>query len=359
MPWGIVTGAVTGMANFFANQSANERAMMIQQKNFQDWMNLNIPDPAEQKVALQRFVSQGELTPVMQQAIAQAPSEFKNIVTSSQNKAAQNKALSQLSQIGEQGGLRLQDKAALADARMDAITREKSGRAGIADEMARRGLSGSGYDVAARLSGQQGVADRESNAGLKVASDAQDRALQAIMSSGKMATDYRNQDFGEQAQKASAADRINAFNTANLRDVNAANVGAENATNAFNLQNKQRISDQNTSLSNAEQQYNKGLIQQNYENQMKRLEGATGQVKGMAESERKGGENLGNTISNIGGGVANYAAMEDYFNKKQASQNGDGYSAPSNIQSSLNKVKNGYDDDEDPYPSYAGGGYYG
>lgn len=358
MPWALAIGAVAGIGNYMASKSASDRAMMLQQQNFKQWMDMAIPDPEAQKVALERFVNQGELTPVMQKAIAQDPSAFQNIVTSSENKAAQNKALSQLSQIGEQGGLRLQDKAALQDAMLHGQAQEKANRLGIVDEMGRRGLSGSGYDVAARLSGQQGVADQQANSSLKVAANAQDRALQAIMGAGKMATDYRNQDFGEQAQKASAADRINAFNTANLRDVNAANVGAQNYSNEQNLKNKQRISDQNTSLSNSEQQYNKGLIQQQYDNELKRMAGASGQIAGMAASEREAGKALGNTISNIGGAASNYAAMDSYFNKKN-SANGSGYGemSPAN-QDAINRIKASNDDDEEKYPSYAGGGYY-
>ncbi len=342
MPWAaLALGAGAGIGNFIANKSANDRALMVQNKMFQDWMNLNIPDPAEQKVALQRFVSSGELTPVMQKAISQEPSAFEKIVKNSEYQGAQNRALSELANIGNEGGLRLQDKAALQDARLQATTRERADRLGIADEMGRRGLSGSGYDVAARLSGQQGVADQEANASLKVAANAQDRALQAILGAGKLAGDYRSQDFAEKGARASAEDRINAFNTANLRDVNASNTNAENYANEYNLKNKQRISDQNTTLSNAEQQFNKNLIQQQYDNQVKRLAGATGQAQGIAAGEREGGKILGNTISNIGGAAANYAAMDGYF--KNNSANGSGYSMPDNLRASVDKVK---DEDE-------------
>lgn len=340
------SGIISGIGNFLSNSSANDRAAALQDKVFQQWMQLHIPDPAEQKVAMERFVSQGQLTPVMQQAIAQSPTEFSKIVTSSQDKAAQNRALSELSNIGNQGGLRLQDKSALQDARLGAQTRERSNRLGVADEMSRRGLSGSGYDVAARLSGQQGTADQEANAGLKVAADAQNRALQSIMGAGKLAGDYRSQDFNEQSAKASAADKINAFNTANLRNVNAANTQAENYSNEANLKNKQKISDQNTTVSNAEQQYNKGLVQQQFDNQVKQLAGATGQANALAGTTQKGGQLLGNTISNVGSSLGNYAALDSYFSKKPASSaDGSGYSLPDNLKLSLNKAKD--DDDYD------------
>jgi hypothetical protein len=323
MPWGIASlgvGVVSGIANFLSNQSANDRAQMVQQQQFQKWMELNIPDPAEQKIALQNFVSQGTLSPKMQEAISQEPSEFSKIVTDSGNKAAQTRALSQLEDIGDSGGLRLQDKAALQDSMLSSQARDRGNRQGIAADMARRGMGGSGYDVAAQLQGLSTTSDQNANNSLKVAAGAQDRALQSILGAGDLATKYRTQDFGEQSAKATAADRINQFNTANLRDVNASNVGATNRASEMNLANSQRLSDQNTALANSQQMYNKNLLQQNYENQIKQLQGATGQSDKIAAGDRRTGELQGNAISNIGnsasqafGSLANADQQDKYW----------------------------------------------
>jgi hypothetical protein len=285
-------------------------------------MNLHVPDPAQQKVVLQKFVQQGQLDPILQKGIAQDPSAFTKIVTDAGQKAAQNKALSQLEQIGDQGGLRLQDKAALQDAMLKSQVAERSNRQGIASDMARRGLSGSGFDVASQLEGQQGVADQNSNSSLKIAADAQQRALDSIEKAGGLATQYRNQDFGEQAQKASAADKINAFNTANLRDVNAANVGLQNQAQQSNLAAKQKVADQNTEVQNKQDLYNSGLIQQQFDNSAKQLAGATGQFANQAKSIQSQGENIGNSISNAGTGINQALTAQqtsdfwnNYFNK--------------------------------------------
>lgn len=317
MPWAVALGAASGIGSYFANKSANDRANAISDEMMQKWLQLHIPDPVEQRLALEKFVTTGELTPAFEQAVAQDPSQFEQIVTNSEHSAAQNRALGELSKIGYDGGLRLEDKVALNDARAGSINREKAERMGIGDQMARRGMSGSGFDVAARLASQQGSADRESRASLQIASDAQQRALQAIMGAGNLASQYRTQGFNEQGQKATAADAINKFNTQNLRDVNSANVGSSNAANAYNFQNKQDISNKNTNLGNAEQQYNKGLQQQYYNNQMAQLKGASGHADNLAQGERIGGQLLGNTISNLGGAAADYATMEEYFKKKK------------------------------------------
>lgn len=296
-------GVISGIGNAIANASAAERAQMLLKQNMADWMAIQIPDPEELKVALDQFVQQGVLAPQLQQAIKQDPSAFEDIVGDTSYKAAQNRALGELENIGYEGGMRLQDKAALQDAMMEGQVADRSNRDAIASEMARRGLGGSGFEVASRLQSQQSGADRDSQNALKIAAQAQDRALSSIMGAGDMATKYRGQDFDEQAKKASAADQIAAFNTANMRDVNAANVGMQNRASEMNLAAKQDIANQNTQLKNQQQMYNKNLQQQNYENQLKRTAGATQQYGAQAATAMKAGENTGNAISNVGTGI--------------------------------------------------------
>lgn len=326
MPWvALIAAGVAAVGNIIANSTAADRAKMTLDQNFRDWMSVNIPDPDQQRVVLDRFVQQGQLDPVLQKAIAQEPTEFKNIVTDAKQKAAQTKALSQLEEIGEEGGLRLQDKAALQDAQMDAQVAERSNREGIAADMARRGLGGSGFEVAAKLAGQQGGADRAANSSLKVAAMAQQRALDAIQGAGDLATKYRTQDFGEQGEKATAADRINAFNTANLRDVNAANTGLANRAQEMNLASKQDIANRNVETQNKQQMYNSGLAQQQFENQLKRTAGATGQYGNVAQAQMQQGQAQGNAFTNVGTGVSQAATAQqnqEFWDKYFASQKG-------------------------------------
>jgi hypothetical protein len=328
MPWVALGAAVAGgVGSYLANKSANDRAEMLQNQNLQNWVKINIPDPAEQKLALQRFVQEGTLDPKLESAIKADPSEFQKIVTDQKYKDAQNNALSQLQEIGNNGGLRLQDKAALQDAQQSSIDQERGSRMAIAQSMANRGMGGSGFELAAQLQAQQGGADRNARNSLSAAASAQDRALQAIMGSGNMATQYQNQDFNQQAQKASAADRINMFNTQNMQNVNNDNISSQNAAQAANLAAKQNISNQNTQLSNSEQQYNSQLLQQQFENEAKKAAGMGGQNQALANTAQQQGQNLGNTISNVALGISDTATANanqnywtDYFNKQKANQ---------------------------------------
>lgn len=316
--------AASGIANAAANMSAADRASAIQDKALQEWIKINIPNPEEQKLAMQRFVDVGEINPKLEQSIKQDPSQFEKITTSVSNRNAQNRALMELEQMGYDGGLRLQDKAALQDAQMEGQVRERANREAITADMSRRGMGGSGFEFASQLAAQQSGADRDAKSSLSVAAQAQERALQSIMGAGDMATKFRGQDFSEQSQKAQAADAINRFNTSSAQDVQQRNIGSQNRAQEMNVNEKQRIADANVNLGNQEQKYNKELIQQQFDNQAKIAAGKSGQYGQMANAEQQKGQAVGNAFSNIGqaGAAAaasqgNYDLMEEYFKKKK------------------------------------------
>lgn len=321
-----------GIANFFANKSAQERAQMLQDKGLQQWLSIHIPDPAQQQIALQKFVVQGVLDPKLEQAIQADPSAFTKIIDNQKYVAAQDRALGELEDIGHSGGLRLQDKAGLQDARMHAQVDDRAGRNAIAADMARKGQGGSGFEVAAQLQGQSAVADREGNASLKIAADAQDRALKSIEDAGSLAGQYQTQGFNRNSARAAAEDKINLFNTNNLQDVQQRNVGQVNHAAEMNLAQKQKTADQNTTQSNYEQEYNKKLAQQKFENDAKVAAGASGQYGAMANNAVKQGESEGNFYSNMAGGVSGAATAQagadfwdNYFKKKKGLDDGSIY----------------------------------
>jgi hypothetical protein len=306
--------ALGGIGNFIANMSAADRAAAMQSEAMQQWLNLNVPDPADQQVIFQKFVNEGQLDPVLEQAIAQDPSAFEKIQSDQASRQAQRRALAELENIGYSGGVRLSDRATLNDLQDQASAKARADRQNIDAEMARRGMANSGFSVASRLAANQAAADRNADSSLKVAGMAQDRALQAIMQAGELGGQINRQDFDQQAQKAQAADRINQFNTQNLRDVMAQNVAARNRAQEMNLANRQDISNKNVNLGNQQQQYNKELIQQNFENQAKKIAGSTGMTNAMAQTELQKGQAMGNMFSNLGQAGTGFAAAQDAQN---------------------------------------------
>ncbi len=320
MPWAAI-GAIGslggGIASLIGEQDANSRAQAAQDKAFQQYMALAIPDPAQQKIAMQMYVSQGKLDPRLETVIKQDPSAFEKIVTDSNTKSAQSRALQQLQDDANSGGMNLQDKAKLQEALITNQAHARAEQQGIAAQMAQRGLGGSGFDVAAKLQGQQSSQDAQAKSGLQAAADAQNRALQAIQSSGQLAGQMQAADYSQQAQRAAAADRINQFNTQNAQSVAGRNVDTQNAADKYNLDRQQQIANANVDLGNKQDIYNTGLIQQQYDNKLKQTAGATGQLDKMANTAAQSGQAASNFASNIGSGISQGAsALDDYFKKK-------------------------------------------
>jgi hypothetical protein len=124
---------------------------------------------------------------------------------------------------------------------------------------------------------QQAAEQAEARAAMAFAN--KQSALDKIANlSGQM----RTQDVGEQTQKAQAADLINQFNLQQRAGQTQRDLDRKNQAQAANLANKQAISNEGTNTRNMQEQYNKELIQQQYQNQVQKAGGAANamQAKG-------------------------------------------------------------------------------
>jgi hypothetical protein len=282
----------------------DDESKQYSQRALEELIKIKIPDPEQQKIALAQYYSTGQLSPEVENEIKADPSAFEQVVQNQKYSQAQNQALSQLQSLGEEGGLSLSDKADLQGQMIANANKDRANRSAITDEMARRGQLGSGMELQAQLSGAQSAGDRDAQARLQTLGGARDRALQAIQGSGELAGKLQNQDYQMQSDKASARDRINQFNTQNAQGVQQRNVAARNAAMAQNLENSQNIANSNIDLRNKQEQYNKGLAQQNFENQMQ-LSGAKanaymGQATQAANQSNKKNQQWGAVGSGLG-----------------------------------------------------------
>lgn len=296
---GSIIGGLIGNIASSDDRDASKSATLEALKQYQ---NLNIPTTQEQELALQQLVSQGQLTPEMLQTVLQGNSDYDNITTDPRLKDAQMTALAKLSKQGTEG-LTAMDRQAL-----DTITREnersvEAKNQQILQDMAARGQGGSGAELALQMKSAQAGADRASQQGMSVAAQAQQRALEATMNSANLAGSARSQDYNEQAQAAQARDAIARFNAANQQQVAATNVGAKNQAQASNLTSKQNIANQNVNIANQQQQYNKGLIQQQFNNQLTKANGVAGQQNNVANMYNNQANQTAAMWSGVGKGV--------------------------------------------------------
>jgi hypothetical protein len=208
----------------------------------------------EQKYLLERAYEQfGKIdAPALKEIAAQelGPSAMEGVKTDPALAGLQRESLDEMLRIGRSGGMTLEDKANLNDIRGQQARTTAAGNNRVREQMAARGISGGGAELAMSLANNQGAAQRASEGGLRVAADAQKRARDSIIEGGRMAGSMRGQDFGEQSQRASASDARTRYN-------------ADAKANA--------------------QRYNTGLAQQDFGNRMSLAQGRSGQLMGQAD----------------------------------------------------------------------------
>jgi hypothetical protein len=227
---GVATQIIGGLIAYYIAKGDREKARSLLEQAAQ-MAEVDLPE-------LERLVAEEV-----------GPSAFEDIKTDPALRDAQMAALDRLQQIDQEGGLLLADKANLNKVLGQTNRAAASQNAAVREDMAARGVGGSGAEMAMQLANNQAQAQRGGEQGLDIAAMAQQRALDAIMARGQLAGDVRGQDFGEQSQIAQAKDLISRYN-------------ADSRSKA--------------------KYHNAGLGQQHFDNQMRRNQGRAAAKKDMA-----------------------------------------------------------------------------
>ena len=176
---------------------------------------MSAPDRAKAEQLIQQATDEyGQLNvPDLERAVIQevGPTAFEKLQTDPRLKAAQYAALDRLEQSATEG-LTLEDKAAQNEAMRAAARQESAGRQRIAEDFAARGQLGGGAQLAMQLQNQQQGAERAYDTSMQTAANAQRRMFDAMMQSGKLASELRGQEFDEQSRIAQARDAVNRYN---------------------------------------------------------------------------------------------------------------------------------------------------
>lgn len=322
MPWlPLIAAGVSAAGGIAGNAIAagsRDKATQLQLDALKNIQNVNTPSLEEMKIALQQYIQQGQMTPEMEQIIAQDPSLMAAVSTDPRLKDAQMKSLLQTQDVAA-GGLRPEDIAALSSIRRGAEQSANSANEAVLQNMAQRGVLGSGDELAARLINNQQAANRENSAGLDVGATASRNALQAIRDAAAMASGMQSQEFSQGAQKASAQDAINRFNAMNAQNVQGVNVGARNQAQSANLAAKQTLANANVDTANKTQLYNKGLPQQIFQNNLNKAQVGANAASGAASAVNAQADRSANMAAGIGQGIGGaLTSYGDYANKQEA-----------------------------------------
>ena len=246
-----------------AGKSEMKSANRLMRDNIARLEAIGIPTIEAQKIALEAPELVGQL-----EAEALGPSRFEEIAMDPRLQAAQMAALEGITGVTEAGGL---------DAQARLNLEEGLGRVAGAEQARLQQLRedptlGQGQKLALQAQAIQGAGQGGRGVSLQTAAQAQQAKMAALAQQANMASGMQQQQLGLAGQKASAADVINQFNTQQRMNVQSQNLGA-----------RQAIANQAAATRNQQEMYNKGLIQQQFQNQMAKATGVTGAQSNLAQ----------------------------------------------------------------------------
>lgn len=290
---GGIAGMIEGRKGAKAMQQALAEARALAEQSVKEFEAIGIPKVEAQKLALQQPEVIGLL-----ESIELEPSALEEIMTDPRMQEKQRLALEGMEEVAEEGFTE-EDKARYEAMLAQAAGDRQAAQESVLQSMAERGALDSGSQLAAQLAAaQSGTAGARQQSLDLMASSAQAKrdALQRV---GQIATQMDETDYRRQLQEAQAQDAISRFNVANRQDVARQNLGT-----------RQRISETGTNVANRQQQYNKELLQQQYQNQMQRQQaianaraGVQSAITNQGQARIQAAQNRAQAFGQLGSGI--------------------------------------------------------
>lgn len=265
----------------------NKAAMKLQREQMNRLAAIDLPELEELKLTNPELVG-------LLEAEQLGPSAMEDIQLDPKLKGMQMQALEALQQRSETG-LTPEDKMAMEELMEGVGAQEKSQRAAIEQEMARKGMGDSGAALMSKLQSSQGSANQARQQARALAQQSSQARQQALAQMAQQASGMESADWQRQSGVASARDRIAAANAANRQQVSAQNLAA-----------RQAIANQQAALRNQETQYNIGRAQQQFQNELARAGAQGGVASNMSNiaAQTPQGPSTMQTIGTIAGGIA-------------------------------------------------------
>lgn len=215
--------------------------------------------------------------PVLQQMVAEQlpPSQQASVYADPGLQSTQSGALGELQNISDSGGMTQTDQVNNEMLQRDAAQRAQQQRQSIVNTLSRQGVQPGGVSAALQLGATQGQQEAGALAGAKTSADARRRATEAVLQKGQLAGQMRTQGFGEANSRAQAADQVA----------------------QYNAKAKERA-----------QNYNLGLPQQQYTNQIQRAQGVASANGAQANFSTQNANRNQGYWSDIGSGAGAAAA---------------------------------------------------
>ena len=174
--------------------------------------------------------------------------------------------------------------------------------AGVRNQMAMRGQSGSAMEAVLAAQGGQMGANRAQAAGLQAAQQAALQRLQGTQGVMAGASNIRGMDADVAGRNADIINKFNMYNTGNRNAVNMGNVDMTNAGNMRNINTRQGIAGQNTGINNRS-------LDRNDQNKLTDLQTTRDKKKTVYGYNQKAGENYSESLKRSGQAADSLVSM--------------------------------------------------
>jgi hypothetical protein len=175
----------------------------------------------------------------------QNPTLIKKTENMKMGADAEKKALRRFMDIGE-GDFDPVYQQRVKEARDRAQSEAQSRGASITQDFARRGIGGSGMELAAKMGASSQAMDRNAQMGMQAESQAYQNQLQALAQGASLGGQIQDRDIGLQSKNASIINDFNQRMSRRHQQWNQMRADQLNAADLRNIQEAQRIADQNT-----------------------------------------------------------------------------------------------------------------
>jgi hypothetical protein len=324
MVWGAVAGgALQAGASIYgarkagkAAEAAAAEAAALREEALAELRKVGIPDIEAQKIYLENPEMVWKFAPQLEQRYNDLQTAMTDIEVDPMLKDVQYQALEGIKERAEMG-LTPEERAEIENLRRGTAQQEQARQSGIVRNLEERGLSDSGVGLAARLASSQQASQQSSEEADRLAAMQFQAKQGALAQLANMGTTLREQSFGEQSKVASSKDLLSQFNREQQSALQQRNVGAMNEAELKRQSLLQAQADQKSALANQQQEHNKGLLQQKYDNEMRKAQGIALALTGNAASvSNEGATKAANTAGMWSGIGTALGGVAGAFNKK-------------------------------------------
>lgn len=274
------------------------------------YQTLGVPSISQSEVQnLPEETLQGTINPQEIQAVDQDPSAYNNISLDPQSRQAQMNALAGYQDIADSGGLDAHAKLGIQQTIDAANTQSRGAQGAIQQQAQAMGQGGGDFALTQRAIAAQGASNNAATQGMQMAAEAEANREAALSGLSSIGGSINSSDFNQASTKAAAQNAINASNQGYKNSANVGNVANNLSSQITNVGNAQNVNANNAAAKQSQVYYNANLPQQQFNNEMAKINGMAGVAnqqsaaanQASSNNSAMGGKLLGTAGTIVGG----------------------------------------------------------